>query len=393
MARIAQSHSTSSPYLIRTSLRSPLISIPTADSGATSSAPNFGPGGSRGWPGPRRRMPAGESQVVLDPRAGPGLAARAEAVEDEGGEALRGAVDGRRQAGRPGRRRSPGRTARCGWVLRPSFCEIWRRRARGTQPRSGMITRGSSASLTGECSTNVFAARLSMSWKTYLTSLRARKSQSRWLSGEPSWPTTCTPRFASLCHRRQSSRSSVTTGNTWSARDAIGTMKNSSTTPWLTASSATLMARCGVISTVLESRCVSRTRPKNSSAAGSLTACSASAIATSVPSRSAAAISSHAASGDSAETVSNPRVPNSRRSSRTMPREIPGSRQATTISGRRAAADGVSSVDLERCSSAAKRPTSGSEALYGSRSPLRRLDLPVLRRRGRRPGCRAGSRS
>ena len=44
----------------------------------------------------------GESHVVLDPRAGPGLTARAEPVEDDGGQPLGGTVDGRREAGRPG---------------------------------------------------------------------------------------------------------------------------------------------------------------------------------------------------------------------------------------------------------------------------------------------------
>ena len=44
----------------------------------------------------------GESHVILDPRAGPGLATRAEPVEDDGGQPLGGAVDGRREAGRAG---------------------------------------------------------------------------------------------------------------------------------------------------------------------------------------------------------------------------------------------------------------------------------------------------
>ena len=44
----------------------------------------------------------GESHVVLDPRAGPRLTARAEPVEDDGGQPLGGTVDGRGEAGRPG---------------------------------------------------------------------------------------------------------------------------------------------------------------------------------------------------------------------------------------------------------------------------------------------------
>ncbi len=44
----------------------------------------------------------GEPHVVLDPRAGPGLAARPEPVEDDGGQPLGGAVDGRREPGRAG---------------------------------------------------------------------------------------------------------------------------------------------------------------------------------------------------------------------------------------------------------------------------------------------------
>ena len=50
----------------------------------------------------RPAQAGGESHVVLDPRAGPRLTARAEPVEDDGGQPLGGAVDGRRQAGRPG---------------------------------------------------------------------------------------------------------------------------------------------------------------------------------------------------------------------------------------------------------------------------------------------------
>ena len=42
-----------------------------------------------------------EAEVVLDARRGPRLAARRDPVEDDGGEPLRGAVDGRRQPGRP----------------------------------------------------------------------------------------------------------------------------------------------------------------------------------------------------------------------------------------------------------------------------------------------------
>ena len=44
----------------------------------------------------------GESHVILDPRAGPRLATRAEPVEDDGGQPLGGAVDGRREARRTG---------------------------------------------------------------------------------------------------------------------------------------------------------------------------------------------------------------------------------------------------------------------------------------------------
>ena len=58
--------------------------------------------------------PGGEPHVVLDPRAGAGLAARAEAVEDDRGQPLGGTVDGRGEARRARPRRSPGRTARCG---------------------------------------------------------------------------------------------------------------------------------------------------------------------------------------------------------------------------------------------------------------------------------------
>ena len=44
----------------------------------------------------------GESHVILDPRAGSRLAARAESVEDDGGESLGGAVDRGGEAGWPG---------------------------------------------------------------------------------------------------------------------------------------------------------------------------------------------------------------------------------------------------------------------------------------------------
>ena len=44
----------------------------------------------------------GESHVILDPRAGASLAARAEPVEEDSGEPLGGTVNGGREAGRPG---------------------------------------------------------------------------------------------------------------------------------------------------------------------------------------------------------------------------------------------------------------------------------------------------
>ena len=74
-----------------------------------------------------------EAEVVLDPRRRAGLAAGRLALDDDRAQALRRAVDGRREPGRARRRRSPCRTRRpSASVPRPSSSATRRQRGRIT---------------------------------------------------------------------------------------------------------------------------------------------------------------------------------------------------------------------------------------------------------------------
>ena len=91
--------------------------------------------------------------------------------------------------------------------------------------------------------TNVFAARLSMLVEDVFDLVAGEEVAKPVALGGAVVAHHLHSPFRLLAPPSPIVQDSVSTGNTWSARDAIGTMKYSSTTPWLTASSATLMAR------------------------------------------------------------------------------------------------------------------------------------------------------
>ena len=134
------------------------------------------------------RQPRGEAEVVLDPRALPGLAARRLALDQHRLQPLRRAVHRRRQPGRARRRRSPGRRT----AAPPASAARAARRSRAGRRRVSTLAVGEHthrqrrAAAARRRPEQRAAPRVrSTSSQRYGTWLRARKSLSSWSSARP----------------------------------------------------------------------------------------------------------------------------------------------------------------------------------------------------------------